>query len=135
MRNLDYTWKLENDEFNIVIPEAVISFYWYYGSDSGIGTFTETHLTVKIRWQPSMDSHNRFKIDVISTKLGSDEKKSKISINLGGGVKETVVVEITNLILNHAKVTFQSGITSAFVAIANSLANALSSDIKLYCPQ
>ena len=44
LRSLDYSWKLSAGRFILTIPEAVISFHWDYGSDSGLGTFTETHL-------------------------------------------------------------------------------------------
>lgn len=81
-----------------------------------------------------MDSHNRFKANIISTKLTNDEQKSKIKINLGGNVKETVVIEVTNLILNHAKVTFQQAITNAIIGAVNSLTQSLSNDVKVYCP-
>ena len=92
LRTLDYSWEVANNTFNVALPEAVISFHWDYGQDSGVGTFTETHLALKITWEPTMDSHNRFQANIISTKLTSDEKKSKITINLGGDVKETVAV-------------------------------------------
>lgn len=92
LRTLDYSWELANNTFNVVVPEAVISFHWYYGEDSGLGTFTETHLALKIVWEPAIDSSNRFKVEIISSKLTNDEKKSKITINLGGNVKETIAV-------------------------------------------
>ena len=34
-----------------------------------------------------MNAHNRFKIQILSTKFSSDEKRSKSTVNLGGDVK------------------------------------------------
>ena len=40
LRELDYSWSLVDNRFEAMIPEAVISFHWFYGEDSGVGTFT-----------------------------------------------------------------------------------------------
>jgi len=51
-----------------------------------------------------MDSKNKLKINVLKSK----SKLGHSTVHLGGNVKETVAIEVTNLILNHAAITFRA---------------------------
>jgi hypothetical protein len=57
---------------------------------------------------------NRLKINITSNIL----KTGKIKVSLGGNVKETIVIEVTNLILNKASITFRN-------IIANKISSAI----------
>ena len=64
-----------------------------------------------------IDKDYRFKIDIDGAKITNQDKRHSIKISLGGKVPETVVVEVTNLILNHAKIVFRLAIKNAIVKI------------------
>jgi len=48
--------------------------------------------------------NNHFQVNITSTKIHPGHS----SVVLGGGASEIVVVEVTNLILNHASILFRS---------------------------
>lgn len=48
--------------------------------------------------------NNHFEVNVTSTKINPGHSK----VALGGGAPEIIIVEVTNLILNHASILFRS---------------------------
>lgn len=72
-------------------------------------------------------------VKVVSSALSSDEKRSKIKVDLGGNVKEVVAVVVTDIILNRAKFAFRQAITKALNTAAKSLSSPLDTDIQLIC--
>lgn len=80
-----------------------------------------------------MDSASRFTIDVDNAQITNDNKKHSIKIYLGGNVPETVAVEVTNLILNHAKFAFHNVIKKTIVSIVEDLTKPLREDVKIVC--
>ena len=117
LRNIEYSWKYEADKFVIGLLYTVVSFDWKYGHDGGIGTFVEEYSDLVIMVTFDIDKDYRFKIDVDGAKITNEDKRHSIKISLGGKVPETVVVEVTNLILNNAKAAFRLAIKNAIVKI------------------
>lgn len=85
------------------VTKAVVSFDWFYKKDKGKGFFIEDELRLDLDWNFTMTKGNRFELAITNTKI----RPGKSKVELGGGVTETVAVEITNLILNHASFTFR----------------------------
>lgn len=63
----------------------------------------EDGLRLELDWNFTVTKNNRFFIDILQTKIQPGQSK----VELGGGVKETVAVEVTNLILNRASIVFR----------------------------
>lgn len=103
LREVDYKWKLAATEADVNVTQAQISFDWTYKTDSGKGFFTEDDLRLIFAWTFNATKSNRFEIVIPDTKI----HPGKMKVTLGGQAKETVIVEVTNLILNHASILFR----------------------------
>lgn len=77
------------------------------------------------------DSHDRFKIEVTSSQVNS---KGKMKVELGGNVKETIAVEVTNLILSEASLIWRLFLSNRIASAISSLSEPISQDIQLFCP-
>lgn len=87
----------------------MVSFDWFYKKDKGKGFFIENELRLDLYWNFTMTKGNRFELSIEQTKIHPGKSK----VELGGGVSETVLVEVTNLILNHASIIFRGIIGTA----------------------
>lgn len=104
LRQVDYAWRFVPQYAEVNVSRALLSFDWNYKKDSGKGFFVEDELRLELDWNFTVTKSNRFFIDILQTKI----QPGKSKVELGGGVKETVAVEITNLILNRASIVFRS---------------------------
>jgi hypothetical protein len=103
LREVDYSWKLFAPRADVNVTRAVISFDWFYKKDAGKGFFIEDELELNFEWNFTLTQASRLEIEITRTKLSP----GKMKVELGGGVVETVAVEVTNLILNRASVIFR----------------------------
>ena len=80
-----------------------------------------------------MDSGSRFKLEIDQAKITNEDKRHSIKIKLGGGVPQTVVIEVTNLILNNAKIAFRTAIKSVVAKVVEQFTQPLRKDYKIIC--
>lgn len=72
-----------------------------------------------------MDAHKKFEIKINKVSLKDGDVRSKIKIHLGGGVPETVLVEVTDIIINHARIIFRQALTSALTGLIQDLSSPI----------
>ncbi len=61
------------------------------------------------------------------------KSKGKIKVHLGGGVEQTIIVEITDLILNRGTFLSWPQVTNIVKKAVSNVFNELSTDFKLIC--
>lgn len=80
---------------------------------------------MELDWNFTVTKNNRFFIDILQTKIQPGQSK----VELGGGVKETVAVEVTNLILNRASIVFRGFIASKISSAITEATHILGDDL------
>ena len=65
---------------------------------------------------------------MIKAVLKDGDFRSKIKVHLGGGVSETVAVEVTDIIINNAKKLFRQALTNVMVNLVHTLEEPFKKD-------